>query len=162
MKDFTFKGGQDFLTYGETCAIARKFDIIPIEDLPENRKAQMQKIITRCLKHYTPEPGELVLIGVYLYDENKQAEDLQLTYGNTQQVTDEKAIIGLSESLLSQNMPVFHDVVFLHETGHLAEMNHGEDFQNRFNEIEYDYYFYNNIRADGGKMPKPDRKGWKM
>ena len=28
MNDFTFKGGQDFLTYGETCAVAREFGIV--------------------------------------------------------------------------------------------------------------------------------------
>ena len=162
MQDFTFKGGQDFLTYGETCAVAEAFGIVPIEEPSEIRRKQIQGIISRCMMHYVPASGESKLLGVYLYKDWEQAEEFQNTYGFALEVTADGCIIGLSESLFDCDIQVHHDLVFLHETAHLSEMNHGDEFQLRYNRLEFDYLYYNHVHMDGGKMPKPDRKGWKM
>ena len=78
-------------------------------------------------------------------------------------VENHEALIGLSYGLLEySDMPIFHDTVFLHELAHLTEWEHNECFQNRFNDLEFDYYFYNRIRTDAKGPRKPNRKGWKM
>ena len=162
MKDFTFMGG-DFWSYAETCEAIKKYGVEPETNPAEHLKKRVQEIIDRCLIRYQPERGELKLRGVFLYREQDQPADLKQTFGYTQDVENGEAIIGLSYGLLQYDMPVFHDLVFLHECCHLAEMNHGEDFQNRFNEVEFNYYFYHDIRMDGrGSQRKPSRTGWKM
>lgn len=163
MKDFYFKGG-DFASYKDTCRAAKIFGVKPEENPREDYVERLQGIIERCLRGYVPAGGELKLIGVYLYKDWEQEADLQNTYGFTLQVAEDYAIIGISYSLLTYEMPVFHDLVFLHECCHLYEMSHGERFQNRFNEVEFDYYFQHDVRMDGRKatVRKPARKGWKM
>ena len=162
MKDFIFSGG-NFWSYSETCQAIKRYGVQPEQNPAEHLIQRVQKIINRCLSYYQPEAGELELKGVYLYREQDQPADLKNTYGNTQDIGNGEAVIGLSYGLLQYDMPVFHDLVFLHECCHLAEMTHGEDFQNRFNNVEFDYYFYHNIHTDGqGTQPKPRRKGWKM
>lgn len=150
-----------FWSYSEVCKVAKMFGYVPEENPPEAKIQKLKQIINRCLLHYRPVPGELELVGVYLYREEYQPAGYDCTYGITQDIGGGKAIICLSLGLLSYNMPVFHDLVFLHECCHLYAMNHGERFQDRFNEVEFDYYFYNEARFDGA-IPKPKRKGWKM
>lgn len=161
MKDFYFVGG-DFLSYKDTCEAIKRFGVVPEENPAEHLIQRVQALITRCMEHYVPRPKELILRGVYLYRENEQAADLRDTFGYTLDINGNDALIGLSYGLLQYQMPVFHDLVFLHECCHLAEMNHGEEFQNRFNEVAFDYYFYHDVRMDSTAVPKPKRKGWKM
>lgn len=162
MKDFTFTGG-DFLTYAQTCAKIKEFGVFPEMNPPEHIIQRVQEIITRCMVHYRPAPGELQLCGVYVYREEEQAGDLRQTFGVAYDVGHGQALIGLSFGLLQYNMPVYFDIIFLHECSHLHVMEHNEEFENRFNELEFDYFFYNNLHTDGrGTQRKPLRKGWKM
>ena len=162
MKDFTFEGA-DFWSYEETCKAIKKFGMQPEQEPDDHQIQQVQEIIERCLKSYWPEPGELKLKGVYIYREREQPAGAKESYGITHDIGNGQAIIGLSTGLLKYNMPVFHDLVFLHECCHFIEIEHNEKFQDRFNQVEFDYYFYNDIRMDGtGARPKPNRKGWKM
>lgn len=162
MKDFTFYGG-DFWSYAETCTAIKKFGVQPEPNPAEHMKQRVQEIIDRCLTRYRPAAGELELKGIFLYREQDQPGDLKQTFGHTQDIDNGQAIIGLSYGLFQYDMPVFHDLVFLHECCHLAEMDHGEEFQNRFNEVEFDYYFYHDIHMDGKEArAKPNRKGWTM
>ena len=161
-EDFTLEGG-DFYSYKETCKKIKKFGVLPEEHPSPEMMDKLQKIIKRCMKNYTPADGELSLRGIYLYRETEQVPDLQCTFGYTEDIENGEALIGLSYSLLSYaGMDVFHDLVFLHECSHLAEMNHGEDFQNRFNEVEFDYYFFNNVHLDARTRHIAKGRGWKM
>ena len=153
----------DFWTYQKTCDIIKSFGVIPEEKPPEKILRRLQNIVDRCLLHYKPLPDDFTLKGVYIYREREQAGDSRYTYGNTQQVSDNEALIGLSLELLEYNdMSVFHDLVFVHELAHLTEWEHNEYFQDRFNDLEFDYYFYNRVRVDSKDFRKVNRKGWKM
>lgn len=161
-QDITLKGG-DFWSYAKTCKEIKKYGVIPEEHPSNDMIDKLQTIISRCMKNYTPEDGELTLKGCYLYRETEQPADLKQTFGYTQDVENGEALIGLSYSLMTMpGMDVFDDLVFLHECSHLAQMNHGEEFQNRFNTVEFDYYFYNNVHLDARTRHIAKGRGWKM
>lgn len=158
----TQKFQDNFLSYEETCSTVKRFGVVPEENPSPDMIRKIRTIIDRCLSHYVPLSGDFKLKGVFLYREEKQAGDLRQTYGYSLEVGEGIAFIGLSCGLLEYDMPVFHEVVFLHELAHLTEWEHNEVFQNRFNELEFDYFFYNKVRLDSRAQPKPNRAGWKM
>lgn len=155
-----FKDG--FLSYEETCATVKRFGVVPVENPSSDMVRKICAIIDKCLSHYKSLFNERKLKGIFLYREEEQAGDLRKTYGCCMEVGEGVAVIGLCYGILEYNMPVFHDIVFLHELAHLSVWSHNEAFQACFNDLEFDYFFYNRVRLDSKAQPKPYRAGWKM
>lgn len=159
----SIKLANDFWSYSETCNRIKSFGVIPEEKPSNDMIRRLRYIVDRCMEHYSPASDDYILRGVYLYREQDQAGDLRQTYGYTQDVGNHEALIGLSYGLIEyRDMPVFHDLVFIHELAHLTKLEHNDRFQDRFNDLEFDYYFYRRIRTDGKGPRKLNRHGWKM
>ena len=155
--------GEGLLTYAETCSRIKEQGILPDEHPSIAMISRVQEIYNRCMTHYISEPGDYTLKGVYIYRSSGQISDLKNTFGYTQDVGNHEALIGLSNELLEHSgMKVFHDIVFIHELAHLTAWEHNERFQYRFNDLEFDYCFYNRVRTDARDHRKINRHGWKM
>lgn len=153
----------DLLSYAETCKEIKEQGIIPDEHPTDDMIRRLRAIYDHVMKNYVSEPGDYTLKGVYLYRSSEQAGDLRNTFGYTQDIGNHEALIGLSYELLEySDMKVFHDNVFIHELAHLTEWEHNETFQYRFNDLLFDYYFYNRIRTDARDRRRVNRHGWKM
>ena len=159
----SIKLADNFWDYKETCEAIKKQGIFPDEHPSDNMMRRLRAIVDRCMAHYVPLPGDYTLKGVYLYRASRQTSDLRDTYGYTQDVYNHEALIGLSYELLEySDMRAFHDTVFIHELAHLTVWPHDEGFQNRFNDLIFDYHFYNKVRTDARDRRKINRHGWKM
>lgn len=118
--------------------------ITPIADADDKYVQMTEEIRDRCLRGYAAAHDEDELIGVYAYRVEDQKENSRAasTLGYSLHIGDHKAVIGLSNELLSMPYPDFHDYVFLHELAHMADFGagHGDTFQTRSNEILLNYY----------------------
>ena len=173
MKAFRFKGGDEYMTYSETCKKAKQDGIVAVEKPSEEQLRQVQAALNRMAPIYsqlivdTAENGQkapLRLRGLFIYDESKQSADLRGTFGVSVPLDNgSDAIIGLSMTLLDLNTPSFTAYVLGHEMCHLcSDSGHGEAFQSFLNEMTR-LFFMQNVRMDAaGARLKNLVKGWKM
>lgn len=168
ISDFKWHSGDFHLcSYGEAIKEIKSHDCTPLLYPSQEQKKQVDRILQRCLPVYLiqGEDGKLGLKGVFLYMAEDQSDnsDLQNTFGFCEPLDDDTALIGIATELLDLDLNTFSEIVFLHELGHLHEMNHGNGFQRVFNDELRDYFgLYEKNRFDEKKISlRANLKRWK-
>lgn len=145
------------MNYETICRIAKKEGVMPDCNVSSKNIDVLKGIETVCLKCYHKRPEDAEFIGSYFYYQSEQPGGLKYADAVCSITEDNRAVIGVSHELMNCGSKQFCEIVFLHELAHLTEIEHNENFMDRFNELEYEY-FMKIRRADGRKTLKPTSK----
>lgn len=144
--------------YKKSCEFAKKAGLNPLQHPDDDILKRMNDCIDRVLPYYYPDDNDCDLDGVFIYWSSDQTGYEKETIGLNIQYRDHHCIIGLSAEILSIDYPEYHDSVLLHELAHLCcadnDPPHDEEFQDRFNYIEWYYYMSKDNRADSKRLRK--------
>ena len=145
------------MKYKEICEIAKKEGMKPDYAASSASIDRLKETELVCLRCYSALPEDAEFIGSYLYYQSEQSGDAKFWDAVCTVMKDGRAVIGVSHELMNCGSKEFCEIVFLHELAHLTEIEHNEDFMDRFNELEYEY-FMRNRRADGAGPYRPTKK----
>ena len=145
------------MNYKEICEIAKKEGMKPDYAASSASIDRLKEMELVCLRCYSALPEDAEFIGSYLYYQSEQSGDAKFWDAVCTVTKDGRAVIGVSHELMNCGSKEFCEIVFLHELAHLTEIEHNEDFMDRFNELEYEY-FMRNRRADGAGPYRPTKK----
>lgn len=148
------------MNYKEICDIAKNEGMKPDYAASSASIDRLKEAELVCLRCYSALPEDAEFIGSYLYHQSEQPGDAKFWDAVCTITKDGKAVIGVSHELMNCGSKEFAEIVFLHELAHLTEIEHNEDFMNRFNEFEYEY-FMRNRRTDGAGPHRPTKKAHK-